>query len=389
MLLVFVLNSATFSQNLLFQSGFEDTVKLSDPIPNGGQLYQYLEGTDLTSGYQWPQDLPTQNSLDAYWTFKVPDTSTLSNYAQVKIDTTESHSGSKSLYMEISDYDNGNFGGSMPGWVRCEYRLNIDTTMTQGYISYWMKLQSDLYDVMEFGSGRWRIIMEWFETGSGFPDYRWGISPRTGTWANDSTSVYWLIYQDSTDNNQFVSDTSVTQQNFIQPGEWFQFQVYWKQASDSSGRIWVGINGNTLADFWEPNKFNSRIQNWQIFKLYVDPASMDDGLVYQWIDDVEIWDTIPGHVSGILNQPKSNLYNLKVYPNPANSNLTVEWGDSHPNKPVHVLLYNSLGQIIHEKLNITSNSMTITTDHFSNGIYFLQVRSDQNGLIGFEKIIIE
>ena len=115
-----------YSQNLLFKSGFESDVIIEPAIPINGQWRQVISGVDLSTGYKWPQDFPTRDTLDAYWTYKVPDTEILSDYVETRIEKTIGHDGdsTNALFMMIKDYDPTNFDNSMAGHVRCEYRLN-------------------------------------------------------------------------------------------------------------------------------------------------------------------------------------------------------------------------------------------------------------------------
>ncbi|MDX1653042.1 MAG: T9SS type A sorting domain-containing protein [Brumimicrobium sp.] len=381
-------------QSLLFKSGFEDTVRLSLPVTSGGQWYQFFSGTDLTSGYQWPNDLPIQTPIDAYWTFKVPDTAALSNYAQVKIDTNEKHSGDKSLYMEISDYDNGNFGNSMAGHVRCEYRLNLDTTLKQAYLSYWMKVQPNLYSIMQYGTNRWRIIMEWFETGQPSSDYRWGLKPRVGDFSTDSTSAYWQFYQDyqfgAGAGAYFIGDTSYYSPGQIPLNRWFKVEVFWKQAMDSTGRIWASVDGQVIFDEKGRNMNDttpSPLSNWQIFKLYVDEPSMDDGLVYQWIDDIEIWDTIPSQTGGIPDHYLTKDKKFVIYPNPADKSFYLKREEAYTGS-YNLIMLDALGKQVFEKRNISISETLIHTDRFQKGIYYLKVMDDQNQILHMDKVIL-
>ena len=83
---------------------------------------------------------------------------------------------------------------------------------------------------------------------------------------------------------------------------------------------------------------------------------------------------------------KNKIY---VYPNPTNSNLTIEWQNSYPNERFQVFLYNYSGQLVYQRLNVVSNKLSFATDQFKNGLYFLQINDYANNLIKVEKVIIE
>ena len=383
------------AQTLLFKSGFEDTVKLSDPVAVSGQWYQYFIGQDLSSGYNWPQDLPTNDTLDGYWTFKVPDTEVLDSFARVAIDTVIGHDGNttRAAYMELRDYDGSNFGNTMAGHVRCEYRLNVDSTRKQYYMKYWMKVQDNMYtDIMPYGSNRWRIIMEWFETGDGHSDYRWSLKNRCGLFATDSTSSFVSLanqYQ-MTPFGGFITDTALNQLKLLPVNDWFKVETFWRQALDSTGHIWIAIDGDTLIDYKGRNmndSFPSRMSNWQIMKLYTDTVSMDQGLVYQWIDDVEIWDTVPGTL-GIDPMTVPDEF-IRVYPNPATDELNITHSSELKLNAKALRFYNSMGQQLNLPITTENETLKIDISSLKPGVYICVVLSDTGAVLRRERFIKE
>jgi hypothetical protein len=74
-----------------------------------------------------------------------------------------------------------------------------------------------------------------------------------------------------------------------------------------------------------------------------------------------------------------NSNSFRVYPNPVNDKLTVEW-----NGKAEISMYNSLGQkIISEKDAV--NNIEINTLHWQTGIYLLSVQHGNS--IVFRKIV--
>jgi PKD repeat protein len=74
-----------------------------------------------------------------------------------------------------------------------------------------------------------------------------------------------------------------------------------------------------------------------------------------------------------------NLNSFRVYPNPVNEKLTVEW-----NGKAEISVYNSLGQIINSEKD-TVNSIEIDTQLWQTGIYLLSVQHGNS--IVFRKIV--
>ena len=73
-----------------------------------------------------------------------------------------------------------------------------------------------------------------------------------------------------------------------------------------------------------------------------------------------------------LNKNEFNYFNeIKLYPNPVHNilNISVSSNDF----PDAYIIYNSLGQVIASSNNPTINSLQISTEQFSKGVYFLKI----------------
>ncbi len=80
----------------------------------------------------------------------------------------------------------------------------------------------------------------------------------------------------------------------------------------------------------------------------------------------------------MINQAE-NSDSFRVYPNPVNDKLTVEW-----NGKAEITVCNSLGQIIISEKDAVS-SLEIDTQHWQTGIYLLSVQHGNS--IVFRKIV--
>jgi hypothetical protein len=367
-ILIVTISYSSHSQNLLFKSGFEPEVVLLPPFTvSGDRWYQLFSGQD--QGFPWPSSLST-----GYWDYKVIDTADLFTYVENYLDTIPDNSGNKThaLFMLLKDYDKTKFGGQMPGNVRLEYRLNLGSSQNQGYIKYWLKFQPDLNDVMPLGTERWRIIMQWFENPIA---YDWGLSIRTTQSSTDSTSRYWRLFGEFVDsNNVFTTDWVENKPGPVPVGKWFQLEVFWKQATDSSGRICVAIDGNTLFDHRGANMVSSFNKNWQIFKNYNSGASIEDGYCYQWIDDVEIWDNFPDSTTTAVDDSFSNTLSEEIvfpYPNPSHNVVQFKLNKPFPDL-YNIKIYNVIGQLVWEAINISSD-VKIFTKNWAEGIYIYRI----------------
>jgi hypothetical protein len=83
-----------------------------------------------------------------------------------------------------------------------------------------------------------------------------------------------------------------------------------------------------------------------------------------------------------------NQGNWKVYPNPASNTVQVEWrNEQQPTllSNIEYTLYNISGQKVYQKT--TSAAIIIDMGHFTQGVYFLVLSTEEEGVFYREKII--
>ena len=104
-------------------------------------------------------------------------------------------------------------------------------------------------------------------------------------------------------------------------------------------------------------------------------------MVKQTICGLIKYDTVVVHASGLGLVGSSGVENsVKIYPNPANEMLTVEFvtlsGVEASNTKIQII--NSLGQIIREEeIDLKNNTAVIKTRELSNGVYVFTLRQAQ------------
>jgi hypothetical protein len=78
----------------------------------------------------------------------------------------------------------------------------------------------------------------------------------------------------------------------------------------------------------------------------------------------------------------NTLNNISVYPNPATSNLTLNFGDEIDTK-IHLIIKDMLGRTAKEILYDANeiSFINVSLDYLSKGIYFLQIEDLTNNLI--------
>ena len=133
----------------------------------------------------------------------------------------------------------------------------------------------------------------------------------------------------------------------------------------------MNVNGANLR--------NSVLQNWQIFKLYTDEASMDEGIVFQSIDDLEIWDDIPKptHLEEEPNLP-TKFELLQNYPNPFNPKTNIKFSTASHDF-IRLEIYDTLGQLLYtlvnEELPAGDYEVEFDATKLSSGVYFYQLKN--------------
>ena len=78
---------------------------------------------------------------------------------------------------------------------------------------------------------------------------------------------------------------------------------------------------------------------------------------------------------------------LKVYPNPAKDEFTVEYSGNVNGQMMETEVYNIYGALVKEVLIGNKNKFTISTRELPSGIYYYRVRLGNN-VIGKDKIVI-
>ena len=294
---------------LLFSSGFEGVVALHDPESCFGMgCWQGLAGTDSLTGFTWPPYFWD----GGYTRFQMladatVDSSTIDNYIVNEIQTVTGRDGNPThaLYSEIRQ--SGCCGTGPQGERPAQNPLMIQPLDEKGdlYISYWLKYQPDLGQLMSVGpvgtgGWHWRVVFEWKTAG----DYRVIASIKRDPYFADG-KLYWNIIGDNEANGGLpyqrfweVNNTQVP----VPAGQWLKFEVFWRRSSGNDGRVWMAVDGQPIVDCYGSNKgvINAPINRIMMPNLYSSTAYP----IYQWIDDVQIWDGFPPGRRAALAPPR-------------------------------------------------------------------------------------
>jgi hypothetical protein len=92
-------------------------------------------------------------------------------------------------------------------------------------------------------------------------------------------------------------------------------------------------------------------------------------------------------ITGI--NPPNNSNTIKVYPNPANSHITIEYGDFAIMNGYQLRIENSVGQEVFQT-TITQQSDYLNLNSWGgNGLYFVHIVDPQGNTIDIRKIVLQ
>jgi hypothetical protein len=279
------------SAKLLFSSGFEGTTALIAPSGfYGTGAWQGLVGIDSLTGFAWPPIIWGGGATQFQMIADAPvDPTTLGNYMVNQIQTVTGHHGNSTWALYSAIKQSGCCGTNPQGGGATQDPFMIQPVGETGdlYISYWLKLQPDLAQKLTNG---WRVVFEWKTAG----DYRVTASIVTwGMFGGVNIPLSWKVLGDNNANGglpyQLFWETYSSAP--VPVGDWFKFEVFWHRSGGPDGRVWMAVNGQVIADHYGPNMGvnNAPINRIMMSTLYSSTAYP----IYQWVDDVEIWDGFP------------------------------------------------------------------------------------------------
>jgi hypothetical protein len=281
---------------LLFSSGFENATNLGTPYgcwgPASGGCWQDIAGTDGTTGYSWPPSLWGGGGSVQLLADASVDATTVRNYMFNQLVTVAGHTGAqtKALYSQVTQ--SGCCGQNPQGSGATQSVFQLRPAFEGGdlYVSYWVRFQSDL--AQQLAPQNWRYLFSW-KTGTpgGANDGDYRVEVNVVTWGN--VPPYWLVRGDNAAGSLPYSEFWRVENNTapVPVGQWFKFEIFWHRSTLNDGRVAVAVNGQVICDRYGPNigANSAPINRIMIGAVYGGgPYPM-----YQWVDDLQIWDGIP------------------------------------------------------------------------------------------------
>ncbi len=262
------------SIELLFSSGFENETYLSAPSSefetSSWPDYDIVKGTDISTGYSWPIKILGANFGGIH---KVDDDNGFA--IENRIETVNGHTGeeTKALYQNVK-YD--------IGATQTPYQINnITQNPKELYMSYWMKTD----DVSLSGKDEWRALWEYKTDNYG--NQKNGFRMIAFMATDLEGRLYW-VFQGDTNPSHPVWQVENYEIPVIR-NEWFKVEYYIKWSDSSDGYASMKVNGQLIAEHSGPTTNNSDNLDFIILtQVYGNSHPM-----YQWVDDIEIWDGMP------------------------------------------------------------------------------------------------
>ncbi len=294
---------------LLFRSGFDGGSLSLLPPANcwGTGCWQDLVGLDSLTNFSWPGDVWGGGGKLLMLSSPVStNAATMGDYMFNRLERVTAHDGrdSTALFQQITKNANGTASmGTSP--MQNEFVFMPKRESGDMYVSYWMKLQPDLVEKMNnlpagpgiAGGGTWRAIFA-LKTGG---QTTWGEAADNGDYRIEAYVMtygggqpYWVLLGDANAGGgaPVVNEWRVENRNVRVPvGEWFKFEIFWHRSAGADGRVWMAIDGQVVADRRGANMgaWNMPINRVMAPLLYSGSAMP----VYQWVDEVEVWDGFP------------------------------------------------------------------------------------------------
>ena len=104
---------------------------------------------------------------------------------------------------------------------------------------------------------------------------------------------------------------------------------------------------------------------------------------------ITVTDTLVINTLITSNNPPNNSNTIKIYPNPSNSHITIEYGDFTIMDGYQLRIENSLGQEVFQT-SITQQSDYLNLSSWGgNGLYFVHIVDPQGNTIDIRKIVLQ
>jgi len=274
----------THQATLLFASGFEQDVFIDRAPDPDNEDYDYLRGTDRTTGFRWPIQILGASGSGLH---RVDDDHNTALHAELQTVLGYDGKPTRVLYNEETHRE-ANKSTQLTYEV-----LNITEGRSDLYVKYRMKIDSGMLGTID----KWRAIFE-YKT----KDYRDAGEGGTGyrliafVYTDEEGNASWHLQGDEDSQHPiWECDTlhptaSCHNSNIpVITDAWFTTEYYWHWSNDQDGYTVWKINGQIVGEHHGPTtRADNPIDFLLLTQLYGNVTPK-----HQWIDDIEIWDGMP------------------------------------------------------------------------------------------------
>ncbi len=253
---------------LLFKSGFEGDVYIDNTAYEDNEEYRFIRGTDNETGFSWPINILGASESALHY---IDDDNHQAVLAELQ--TVIGHEGNQTTAL----YQQENYNTDV---TQCPYEiLDIKDGTKDLYIKFWIKLDSaSLYK-----PNMWRTYFEWkskkYAKGRGFRLISF-------IYTDDDGIPYWSFQGDKNPEHPIweIDNKDVP----VPVNEWFMNEFYWHWSEGDDGIALWKVNGQIIGEHYGPTTRNGNPVDF----IMIGQIYGNSNPKYQWVDDIEIWNTL-------------------------------------------------------------------------------------------------
>ncbi|MFM7770180.1 MAG: T9SS type A sorting domain-containing protein, partial [Bacteroidota bacterium] len=198
------------------------------------------------------------------------------------------------------------------------------------------------------------------------------------TWSASSTAYQWAcdVFFDGTGNVTWTTGGAPGGGSSVAVDTWFDVQITADMDNDL-GKIY--INGAVINEFqWSLNNANGSAGTNSLAAIDFFGTDAANGQGTYYIDDVQVVES-----TGISVKPTSKITKVEIYPNPVNSNLTVEFPENFVGGDIVVL--DLTGKVVLREKIYQASAKKIDVEGLQHGVYLMKISN--NGSQYTERLI--
>ncbi|MBK9723121.1 MAG: T9SS type A sorting domain-containing protein [Saprospiraceae bacterium] len=77
-----------------------------------------------------------------------------------------------------------------------------------------------------------------------------------------------------------------------------------------------------------------------------------------------------------IKSNNQDAFTIQIYPNPANESMKVQFYENNLPKEIRLQLFNSLGQLVYSKKQLSTQKLELQKSKFGTGLFILRIEGD-------------